>query len=94
MPGNSTTRPQEKAALQRGSMSPECFEDALELSCNFLTLDDLMAQLAIEHIDLLKVPCRGPFILATAYYNRGIKLNAQGPIQIVLGPLGGCFQAP
>ena len=31
--------------------------------------------------------------LATAYYNRaGTKLNAQGPIPVWLGPLGGFFR--
>lgn len=56
MPGNSTTRPEEKAALQRSSMSPGYFVGAVELSCSFVTLDELMAQTGIEHIHLLKVP--------------------------------------
>ena len=58
MPGNSTRRPEEKAALQRGAMSPEYFEGALQLSCNFITMDDLVTRSGIEHINLLKVSFR------------------------------------
>ena len=61
MPGNSTARPQEKVALQSGSMRPSFFQDAQQVTCEVLTLDDVMTEHGIQRIDLLKVrvlPCR------------------------------------
>ena len=55
MPGNATTRPAEKAALQQGSMRPSFFQGARELACKVLSLEELMADQGIERIDLLKV---------------------------------------
>jgi hypothetical protein len=59
MPGNATTRPAEKAALQQGSMRASFFEGAQELACEVLSLEDVIAEQGIERIDLLKVSlCR------------------------------------
>jgi hypothetical protein len=55
MPGNSTSRPAEKATLQRGSMDAAFFAESTEYSCQVMTLDDVIQQHGIPSIDLLKV---------------------------------------
>ncbi|BDA42418.1 probable sterol 3-beta-glucosyltransferase at C-terminar half [Coccomyxa sp. Obi] len=59
MPGNTTSKPVEKAALQEGCMDASYFEHASTHACQVTTLDDLMRQHAIIKIDLLKVDVEG-----------------------------------
>ncbi len=55
MPGNATSKPVEKAALQEGCMHAYYFQDYSTHDCQVTTLDHLMSQHAITKIDLLKV---------------------------------------
>ncbi len=55
MPGNSTSRPAEKEALQSGCMHASRFEGASTHACQVITLDDFMRHHAVTQIDLLKV---------------------------------------
>lgn len=59
MPGNSTSKPVEKAALQEGCMHASYFKDATTYACQVTTLDHIMRQHAIKKIDLLKVDVEG-----------------------------------
>lgn len=55
MPGNSTSRPAEKAALQADCMRAAFFDDASTHSCQVTTLDKFMLDHDITQINLLKV---------------------------------------
>jgi FkbM family methyltransferase len=59
MPGNSTTRPAEKARLQGGCMHPAFFEGASEVQCTVTTLSRLMRDYRLATIELLKVDVEG-----------------------------------
>jgi len=59
MPGNSTSRPAEKARLQGGCMRPAFFEGAMEVQCAVTTLSRLMRDYGLGTIELLKVDVEG-----------------------------------
>ena len=55
MPGNATSKPVEKAALQEQCMHAYYFQDSSRHACQVTTLDHLMCQHNITKVDLLKV---------------------------------------